>query len=243
MSLRESHSRESRAREKALPVSQRSVSVSSELQLIYERRFRAQEQSREAVWSILVSKYFQRWIQEKETVLDLGAGYCEFINHVKAAKKYALDANPESAARASTSTQVITQDVATPWHITSSSIDVIFSSNFLEHLPSKEALQFCLREAHRVLRPNGRILLLGPNIRFCANMYWDFFDHHLPLSDRSVVEVLELSSFRVENVIPRFLPFTMKGKEAPPFLVSLYLRMPLLWPVLGKQFFIVASKI
>jgi SAM-dependent methyltransferase len=133
--------------------------------------------------------------------------------------------------------------VTNRWPVISDSVDVVFSSNFFEHLPSKEHLQCVLQEIHRVLRPNGRLLLMGPNIRFCSDVYWDFFDHFLPLSDRSMAEALEISGFNTEKVIARFLPYTMKGKiPLHPQLVRLYLALPLFWRILGKQFLILASK-
>ena len=122
-------------------------------------------------------------------------------------------------------------------------MDVVFSSNFFEHLPTKDAFRHCLQEIHRVLRPGGRLLAMGPNIRYCYDVYWDYFDHYLPLSDRSVVEALEVSGFRLERVVPRFLPYTMRGKKAPPaWLLRLYLRLPLFWRFLGKQFLVIARK-
>jgi hypothetical protein len=58
-----------------------------------------------------------------------------------------------------------------------------------------------------------------------------------------VIEALQLVGFRTERVIGRFLPFSMKGKLPPsPLLVRAYLKLPLAWPMLGKQFFIVARK-
>jgi SAM-dependent methyltransferase len=145
--------------------------------------------------------------------------------------------------RAAHDVQVIRHDVREAWPLENASLDVIFSSNFLEHLPSKDALQFCLKEAYRALRPHGRVLLLGPNIRFCPDIYWDFFDHHLPLSDRSLSEVLKLSGFKSIVVIPQFLPFTTKSKvPSHASLVRLYLAIPVVWSFLGKQFFIRAEK-
>jgi hypothetical protein len=102
----------------------------------------------------------------------------------------------------------------------------------------------CLEEIHRVLRAGGTLLAMGANIRFCYDVYWDFFDHHLPHSDRSMLEALELAGFAKEKVIPRFLPFTMKGNiPSLPILVRLYLLLPVVWRALGKQFFIVARKV
>jgi|SRR5438105_1602983 len=209
---------------------------------MYRNRFAGAETTRARVWSVLAPHYFQRWIRENDTVLDLGAGYCEFINQIRAGKKYAIDANSATLRKASPEVEVVPQDVTTPWAIPSSQMDVVFSSNFLEHLPTKSALQFCLAECHRVLRTQGTLLLLGPNIRFCSDIYWDFLDHHLPLSDRSVVEAVELCGFQVEQVVPRFLPFTMKNRAPGNLLIRAYLALPVLWRVFGKQFFIVGRK-
>jgi hypothetical protein len=77
---------------------------------------------------------------------------------------------------------------------------------------------------------------MGPNIRFCPDVYWDFIDHHLTLSDRSMVEALDLVGFKKEIVIPRFLPFTLAGKRPPaPIFVRLYLLLPIFWWFWGSS--------
>jgi SAM-dependent methyltransferase len=213
------------------------------LETIYANRFAGSEARRDQVWQVLTRDFFQRWVRPDAALLDLGAGYCEFVNNIRAARKYALDLNPACAAKAASGVVVLSQDVTRPWALPSDSLDVIFTSNFFEHLPSKTDFQHCLNESRRVLRSGGLLLALGPNIRFTYDVYWDFFDHHLPLSDRSVVEALEMVGFRPEKVVDRFLPFTMKGKLPPSaFLVRAYLKLPLAWPLFGKQFFIVARK-
>lgn len=212
-------------------------------QAIYQRRFAGLEPIRGRVWQALARDYFDRWIKPQASVLDLGAGYCEFINNVVAARKFALDSNPATVEKAAPGVSVLSQEATQPWALAAESLDVVFSSNFFEHLPTKHAFSDCLSEAHRVLRRDGRLIALGPNIRFCPDTYWDFFDHHLPLSDRSMVEALEIAGFEMERVIPRFLPFTMSnGFPYQPFMVRLYLALPILQRLWGKQFLVVARK-
>ncbi len=47
------------------------------------------------VWRVLVTGFFQARIRPEATVLDVGAGLCLFINEVRAARRIALDANPD----------------------------------------------------------------------------------------------------------------------------------------------------
>ena len=172
----------------------------------YERRFAALAPYREEVWQILVRDFFQAYVPPRGLVLDLGSGWGEFIRNVKAERRFAMDLNPEMPGRVGPGVETILQDCAQPWPLADDSLDVVFTSNFFEHLPDKTALRRTLQHAARCLRPGGRIICLGPNIRFLPGAYWDFWDHFLPLTDRSLVEILSLCGFAVERAVPRFLP-------------------------------------
>ncbi len=56
------------------------------------------------------------------------------------------------------------------------SLNVVFTSNFFEHLHTKRELRETLMQARRCLRPGGGIIALGPNIRYLPGKYWDFYD-------------------------------------------------------------------
>jgi SAM-dependent methyltransferase len=119
----------------------------------------------------------------------------------------------------------------------------VFTSNFFEHLPSKRALQATVLEAYRCLRPNGYLIALGPNVKHLSGSYWDFFDHHLPLTERSVAEALIMAAFRIEQRIEKFLPYTMsQGLQPPIWTLNLYLKMPFVWKIFGKQFLVIGRK-
>lgn len=218
--------------------------TSDQLETLYRHRFPEHELARKhAIWQILCRQFFSRYIKPTDTVVDVGAGYCEFINNIEASRKIAVDLNPEVRRFAHPEVQVINAPCTAIRELPAESADVVFMSNFLEHLPDKQLVLDTFREARRILSSTGRVIVLQPNIRFLYSEYWDFFDHHTALSDRSLVEGLELAGFTPETVIPQFLPYTTKSRlPQAPWLVGLYLRFPPAWKLLGKQALVVARK-
>jgi SAM-dependent methyltransferase len=214
-----------------------------DLDRIYSRRFDAHIAYRNRVWRTLSDKFFWRYVEHHFTVLDLGCGYGEFINNIRCAKKYAMDLNPRANEHLSHEVSFLHQDCSEHWELPDESLDVVFTSNFFEHLPSRQSLSKTLVEAKRCLRTGGLLMALGPNVKFVGGAYWDFWDHHIALTDLSMKEVLEIHGFKVEMALDRFLPYTMvNSRNYPTLLVSLYLSIPLLWRIVGRQFFIVARK-
>ena len=213
------------------------------LSKIYEKRFSGREKYRVKVWKILISKFFSKWIDSDDHVLDLGCGYGEFINQVDVAVRHGMDLNPKTKEMLDDSINFHQQDCSKPWDIKSNSLDLVFTSNFFEHLPNKDSLDRTMTEIRRVLKPGGRIIAMGPNIAVLKGKYWDFWDHHVALSDTSLGELLEIHSFAIEYSLSKFLPYNMvRVRQRPLFLLSIYLKLPLAWFFFGKQFLIVALK-
>src|SRR5712675_2258109 len=111
-----------------------------DLQRAYDLRFRGSQEYRRRVWKILTQDFFQRLIPSSSHVLDLGCGWGEFINQIDAALKYAMDLNPESRQRLAPNIHFIEQDCSAKWPLDDRSLDVVFSSNFFEHLRAKDDL-------------------------------------------------------------------------------------------------------
>ena len=211
---------------------------------LYTRRFTHSDRARKAAtWRILCSDFFQRYVQPSDTVIDMGAGYCEFINHIRCGVKIAVDLSDDTPRYAAPDVQVLRTSGSDLRPLPDASVDVVFASNFLEHLPSKQELIKTLQEIRRVLRSGGRLLVLQPNIRYLGGEYWDFLDHHIPLTDKTLVEAFELVGLHVVEVRPRFLPYTTKSRlPQASWLVRLYLRFrPAQW-LFGKQAWVVALK-
>lgn len=213
------------------------------LRQIYKLRFSGHQNYRNAIWKTLVNKFFSKWIQIDSTLLDLGCGYGEFINNVEGCSKVAMDLNPDARKYLNRDITFLEQDCSKPWKIEPESIDLVFTSNFFEHLPHKQALSKTIYNVKLALKPGGRLIALGPNISALNGCYWDFWDHHLPLSDQSLGELFEIHELTVEYSISRFLPYNMvRAGKKPLFLLNIYLRFPLLWNFFGRQFLLVARK-
>ena len=135
------------------------------LQKEYRERFATLEAYRNSVWSVLCDDYFSRFIDPGFNVLDLGAGWGEFINNIKATKKYAMDLNPDTEKQLSDEVSFLHQDCSEKWQLPDESLDLVFTSNFFEHLPDKESIEKSISEASRCLKKGGMIVCLGPNIR------------------------------------------------------------------------------
>jgi SAM-dependent methyltransferase len=217
--------------------------VRDDLQAIYEERFAGKEAYRQRVWQVLYSNFFAPYTRGCRHVLDLGCGYGEFINQLRGATCYGMDLNPDTGRHLNPDVQWLRQDSTQPWPLPDNRLDLVFTSNFFEHLPDEARVMRTLEEAHRSLRPGGRLIALGPNITYTGDAYWDFADHYLALNESSLGAMLQSAGFTLERVVPRFLPYTMSdGREYPLFFVRLYLRLPIAWRLFGRQFLIVATK-
>jgi ubiquinone/menaquinone biosynthesis C-methylase UbiE len=159
--------------------------------------------------------------------LDIGAGYCEFINNIQCSLKYAVDLNEDTPHFANSDVKVFNCLSTELSFLPDVSVDICFMSNFLEHLKTKEEIIETLFEIFRVLKVKGKLMIPQPNIRYLYKQYWDFFDHHIPLSDESLVEALQMNGFNVEQVLSKFLPYSTEGKlPKHPLLVKIYLKTP-----------------
>lgn len=220
-------------------------SLGSAVDRLYRHRFPPEALAqRAAVWKVLCDFWLSRYIPSSSRVLEVAAGYCEFINNIQASEKVAVDVNPETAKHAAkevTVHQIVAERLADA--VQPEYFDVVFISNFLEHCHSREQMLEVLRAVAVVLKPDGRLLVLGPNFRYCYKEYFDFFDHRLPLTEKAVAEALHIARFTIELLQPQTLPFTFRSRlPSWTWLVRLYLQIPLLWRLFGAQFFVVARK-
>ncbi len=215
------------------------------IKTIYERRFSEQERNEKIeLWRIFISVFLSRHIYPQDSVLDIGGGYGEFINNINAKEKYLVDINPACKDYADSGVKVINEDLLSPGtHLDSlPRLDCIFISNFFEHLNTREEIIRILEFSYFKLRTDGRLIIIQPNFKYSYKEYFDFIDHRIPLTHISLKEALELVGFKVDVSYAKFLPFSVKGNFHSPLLLNIYLRLPLLWRIFGKQMFVKAIR-
>ena len=192
------------------------------------------------VWAV-IAEYLQQYVPADSKVLDIGAGYCDFINNIKASEKHALDTwkGFKKYAKGEVKTHVVScTDMG---GLESNHFNVVFASNLFEHLEADE-IKRTLAEVKRVLAGSGRLILIQPNFKYAYREYFDDYTHRTIFTDSGLRDMLEANGFKILTLIPKFLPFSMKsgGGVSSPSIVSLYLRSP--FRPFAKQMLVVAEK-
>jgi SAM-dependent methyltransferase len=194
---------------------------------------------RQGVWREIV-RYVAHDVPGAQSVVELGAGYCDFINQFPARHKVAFDLNPEMKKHAAAEVDLRIADCAGMPGIAARSVDLVFASNFLEHFAADE-LAALLPAVAQVLRPGGKLVLLQPNYLRCPEHYFDDPTHKTIFHDRNVAALVEPHGFRVVKLVPGLLPFSMKSRAPKwPLLVRLYLHLPA--RPMAAQMYVVAER-
>ena len=195
---------------------------------------------REALWRHL-NGYLKQFIPANAAVMELGAGYCYFINGVPGTRRVAVDLGPQVTACAAPGVEAHQGDaLAFLRSAPSASFDFIFASNFFEHFEWPVLFEM-IAEIRRVLRPRGRLALIQPNFRLAPRRYFDDYTHRTIFTDVSLADWLESEQFRVIKLVPRFMPLTVKSRAGGlTWLVPIYLRLP--WRPLAGQMFVLAER-
>jgi ubiquinone/menaquinone biosynthesis C-methylase UbiE len=193
---------------------------------------------RDGIWREVTRYVQQLYISESDRVLDLGAGYCDFINHVRAKERHALDIFERIGEFAREGVQTHIQPCTDLSVFGDASFDVVFASNLFEHLTHEELLR-TIAEVRRVLRPSGLMILLQPNFKYCYRTYFDDYTHLQIFTHMGMYDLLEMAGMRVERMHAKFLPVNMKStlRLKLPFLESIvwaYLRSPIK-PLAGQM--------
>jgi SAM-dependent methyltransferase len=195
---------------------------------------------RRKVWKQIV-RYVVKDAPLAQNVLELGGGYCDFINQFPAFCKAVFEINPNMRDHCAPEVTFRAESAIDLVDVKDSSLDLVFAGNFLEHLTQDE-LARQLKRIHQTLKPEGRFVILQPNYRLCAENYFDDPTHRTIFSDENLQSLVSPHGFHVSKLIPGFLPFSLKSRLPKwGFLVRLYLASPI--KPFAAQMYAVLSKI
>src|SRR5439155_2055163 len=111
--------------------------------------------------------YLQRYVPSDGSTLDLGAGYCHFINAIESREKIAVDINEQALRKyAAAEVRSVISSGADLGEIASDSVNTVFASNVYEHFLSRQDVLSSFHEVRRVLKPGGRFIIMQPNFAY-----------------------------------------------------------------------------
>lgn len=203
---------------------------------IYAHRFSEREAAnKDRLWRE-IARHLQRFVPLDGAVLDIACDRGDFVRNITAREKWASDVRDVRVDLPSDVRFVRSDGLELGSVLPAAYFDAVFMSNYLEHLETGTAVISQLAVAHGLLRPGGRVIVLQPNIRLIGGAYWDFIDHKVALTEKSLQEAAELAGFRTRRLVTRFLPYTTKSRlPQHPLLVRSYLALRPAWLALGKQ--------
>lgn len=191
--------------------------------------------ARAGIWRI-VAQHLAKWIPPQAHVLEIGAGYCHWINNVTAARRVAIDLWPDFTQHAGPGVDARVVDASTGLaSLGEQAFDVVLASNVLEHFEPDAAATIVAGVA-TLLRPRGRFIVIQPNFRYAFRRYFDDYTHRSVFTHESLASLLRASGFELELVQPRFLPYSMRAArgEVPSWLIRAYLASPIK-PMAGQM--------
>jgi len=197
--------------------------------------------ARDVVWRV-IADYVARWVPANARILEIGAGYCCWINALGGTRRVAVDAWPEVTKHAAPGVEAVVLDLSTGLtQFANESFDLVLASNVIEHF-EPDAAAGIITEVVRLLRHGGRVIVMQPNFRYAYRHYFDDYTHRSTFTHVSLANLLRSKGLRLIRVEPRFLPYSMRESRLPvmPWLVRAYLRSPIR-PLAG-QMLLVAEK-
>lgn len=207
----------------------------------YHKDYLVFDKGRAVVWREIAG-YLKKWIPKGTAALELGAGYCDFINVLDFPQKMAIDIWPEFTKYAGNEVVCHVLDVR---KINvgkfKNKFDLIMASNLLEHLTIDEVNKL-LSDCRKILSQNGKLILIQPNFTYSYQHYFDDYTHKSIFTETSLCSVLVQNKYKIVHVEPRFLPLTVKSRFPKwRILVRLYLSLPIR-PMAGQMLIIASFK-
>lgn len=187
-----------------------------------------EDQKRAVLWGEL-TRYLNRFVPENAAALELGAGYCYWINALKARRKVALDIWDELPRHTASDVQPIVCDLRSGLgSLDNEKFDVALASNLLEHFEPDVTAEI-VSQVFSLMSPGGQFIVIQPNFRYAYKHYFDDYTHRSIFTDVSLPNLMRVNGFVVHHVESRFMPYSLRDGALPvvPALIRAYLASPI----------------
>lgn len=206
---------------------------------------RLKEDKSRTAFRPIISKYIQNFIWDDKIILELACWYWDFINNIKAKSKNAIDIYENSIKYLNKDVEFISGDLSLAWREQSYNnkyFDVIFASNFLEHLDDNW-LDNVMMGINKIIKNDWLLIIVQPNYRYMYKDYFDDYTHKKVFTHVSLIDFLESNWFKVIHCEKKFLPWTLKKNKLPirlsTILLKIYFKLPFrIW----WQMFLISKK-
>src|SRR6266545_1917397 len=179
---------------------------------IYRHRFSEREIHQQCAFWRPICNYLQRYVHPDGVTLDLGAGFCHFINNIRSREKIALDVNEENLR-----------------HYADKDVQIVVATGFAEvHRILRRDASFI------ILQPNFAYCWRHYFDFFDHRLIFT----HLGMMEGLMTCGFEIAEV-VARFLPFT---SKSRLPTAPWLVWLYLRVRFSWRILGGQMLIVARK-
>jgi SAM-dependent methyltransferase len=176
----------------------------------YATRY-AESSGRSKVWKAIV-EYLAKYINGYSLgIIDVGCGYGDFINNIQGSRLVAVDLNPNAEQYLKEGVEFFCSSATDLSFIDSASVDLLFTSNLLEHLTDLD-LDAAISEFKRVLKVGGVVITMQPNFFYAYREYFDDYTHKKVFSHESLVDFFKANGFSLVSIERRFMPFSLKSR-------------------------------
>ena len=136
---------------------------------------------------------------ENKRILDIGCGVGAFVRRLREFSPgvAGIDVDRERVTEGGKALPGLALAVGERLPFADGSFDVVLLHEVLEHVTDDQAT---LREAYRVLRPSGRVVI------FCPNRLYPFETHGIFLGRRYVFGNMPLVNYLPDNIRDRLVP-------------------------------------
>ena len=141
-------------------------------------------------------KYLTRGIR-CGVVIDIGPGLGYHMDAFKSCGFYPIGVDIEESLERDERHDVhIIEDMDSYWTgCHGNSAQIVFIKSVIEHIDDPSTM---LAEAHRVLRDDGKLIVMTPSWKHVHEVFYDDYTHVKPYTLKSLNDTLEVNDFSVE---------------------------------------------